>query len=151
MKEDEFLKKFKEKFKFSDDCGIIFTDGSRQTGNISTGVGFTVIHGEDTGYSMSIDARCSIYIAELMAVEKAIGYALDNEWYKDLLILSDNQRVVKDIKNNKLVINKHRIASSIREKIFEYLGRVEYLGRAKERGNQEVRLVIGWVPAHIKE
>lgn len=62
-----------------------------------------------------------------MAVEKAIGYALDNEWYKDLLILSDNQRVVKDIKNNKLAINKHRIASSIREKIFEYLGRVEYL------------------------
>lgn len=49
MKEDEFLKKFKEKFKFSDDCGIIFTDGSRQTGNISTGVGFTVIHGRRHG------------------------------------------------------------------------------------------------------
>lgn len=135
------FKKFKEKFKFSDNCEIIFTDGSRREGNKSTGLGL-VVHGRNTGFTMSIDARCSVYSAESLAVEKAIGFAIENNWYSDLLILSDNQGVIQDVGSNKLAINKHRVTFQIREKIFEYLG------RAREMGNTEVKLVLGWVPAH---
>lgn len=42
LKEEEFIKKFKEKFKLDGDLGIIFTDGSKQLGNISTGVGIVI-------------------------------------------------------------------------------------------------------------
>lgn len=58
------------------------------------------------------------------------------------MILTDNQGVVKDVKDNKLNYNKYRIASSIREKVFEYRG------KAKSRDNRDVKIIIGWMPAH---
>lgn len=72
-----------------------------------------------------------------MAVEKVIGYAIENDWNKDLLILTDNQEVVKDVKDNKLNYNKHRIVSRIREKVFEYTD------KAKNRDNRDVKVTIG--------
>lgn len=65
-----------------------------------------VIHGEDIGFGMSIDARCSVYTAEITAVERTIDHALSNDWGKDLLILSDNQGVVKDMASNMLKFNR---------------------------------------------
>lgn len=97
----EFLKKFKEKFKLNKETGIIFTDGPRQIGNISTGLDFVIV-GKEIAYSLSIDSRCSIFTAELMAVEKACGFIIENDWRKDVLILTDNQKV-KDVENNKLI------------------------------------------------
>lgn len=46
LKEEEFLLKFKEKFKLNDNFRAIFTDGFKQVGNRSTGIGM-VIHGEN--------------------------------------------------------------------------------------------------------
>lgn len=83
-----------------------------------------------------------MYTAELSAVDRAIGFVLNKEWREDLLILTDNQGVVKDVGNNTLNFNKHRIVLCIREKIFEYKG------FARDRDNSEVKVVIGWVPPH---
>lgn len=60
LKEEEFIKKFKEKYKLRDNCRIVFSDGSKQAGNISTGIGI-VIHGEEIVCSISIDLRCSVW------------------------------------------------------------------------------------------
>lgn len=53
LKEEEFIKKFKKKFKINHICGIVFTDGYKQTDKISTGIGL-VIQGEEVGH------RCSL-------------------------------------------------------------------------------------------
>lgn len=120
LKEEEFIRKFKEKYKLRDNCGIVFTDGSKQTGRISTGVGI-VVHGEEIGYSMSIDLHCPVFTAELMVIEKALVYALDNYWTKDLLILTDSQAVVKDVKDNRLNYIKQKITCVIRKRICKYI------------------------------
>lgn len=99
MKEEEFLLKFKEKFKLNGNFRAIFTDGFKQVGNRSTGIGM-VIHGENIGFGMSIDGRCSVYSVEIMGVERAINHAISNDWREDLLVLSDNQGVVKDVASN---------------------------------------------------
>lgn len=72
------------------------------------------MQGENTGYRTSIDSQCSIYTAELSAVDKAIEFALINEWRDDLLILTDNQGAVKDVGNNSFNFNKHRVGVCIR-------------------------------------
>lgn len=88
MKDDEFIKRLKEKYKLNEACGVIFTDASKIKDNENTRIGI-VIAEEETTYSISIDNRCSIFTAELLAVEKALGYILDNEWKRDMLILTD--------------------------------------------------------------
>lgn len=74
-----------------------------------------MIEGNETGYSMSIDNRCSVFTAELLAIEKAKGLAIDKEWEKDILILTESQAACKGIWNNKLDVRKHEIMCSIKE------------------------------------
>lgn len=137
LKEEEFLLKYKEKFKLQNSYRAIFTDGSRREGGISTGVGF-IVQGEERGYGLSLDGRCSVYTVELIAIDKALGFAIDNGWREDLLILSDNQGAVRDIGNNSLKFNKHRAVTGIREKIFEYKGLVRESGGGRSRSNNRV-------------
>lgn len=89
LKEEEFLLKYKEKFKLSNRYRAIFTDGSKREGGICTGVGF-IVQGEERGFGFSIDDRCSVYTAELTAIDRVLGFAIDNEWGEDLVILTDN-------------------------------------------------------------
>lgn len=114
----------------------MFIDGSKQN-RISTGVEI-VVHGEEIGYSMSIDLHCPVFTAELMVIEKALVYALDNYWTKDLLILTDSQAVVKDVKDNRLNCSKLKITCVIRKRI------CKYIEEAKHSENRDVRVVLGW-------
>lgn len=75
LKEEEFLLKFKEKFKLLNSFRAVFTDGSKKEGERCTGVGFCV-RGKEEGYGLSIDERCSVYTAELVAIDRALGYLL---------------------------------------------------------------------------
>lgn len=102
MKDEELIKSFKENYKLEEDCDIIYTGGSKQKNNISTGISI-VIEGKEIGYSMSIDKRCSIFTAELLAIEKALGIALESGWEKDILILTDSQAACKDIQNKRWI------------------------------------------------
>lgn len=97
MSDEEFIKRFKEKYKLKDNVGIIYTDASKIKENISTGIGI-VIDGEEIGYNSSIDIKCSVFTGELIAIEKALGYILENDWDKDVLILSDSQAAIKNCK-----------------------------------------------------
>lgn len=71
-----------------------------------------------------------------------MGYALDKGWSNDLLILSDNQAVVKDVKDNALSYSKHETTYVIKER------NSRYLETAKRKENREVRVVLGWIPAY---
>lgn len=145
MKENELLLiiRYKEKCKLEDDFGVIYTDASncKIKENRSVGIGI-IIHGEETAFSLSIDERCSVFTGEILTVEKALGYILDNEWNKDVVILSDNQGVVKELKNTLMYFKKSELACEIRHRIILYKKLV--LGRCK----RVARIVVGWVPGH---
>lgn len=74
---------------------------------------------------MSIDERCSVFTGELLAVKKALGFIIDNNWKKDVLILSDNQSVIKNIVSLKLNYSKSKITCEIRERILRYLSTIK--------------------------
>lgn len=71
MKDSELIQQFCDKYKLSDFCRIIYTDGSKQLEGRSVGVDIVIEPQE--AYSISIDKRYSIYTAELLAIEKALG------------------------------------------------------------------------------
>lgn len=91
---------------------------------------------------MSIDKNCSVYTGELLAIEKAIGYVIDNNW--DVLILSDSQAAIKEIRNYKMSFYKSETTYKIRDRIKEY----QELGRESGRRENRVVLDTGWVPSH---
>lgn len=77
MKDEVFIRRFKEKYKLENNLGIIYTDASKIKHKESTGIGL-VVEGEEVAYNISIDNRCSVFTRELIAVEKATGFILDN-------------------------------------------------------------------------
>lgn len=141
MKDEKFIRKYKEKYKLSDNTRVVYTDASKSLEGHSVGIAI-VIPDQDQAYSLSINKRCSVYTGELLGVDKAIGYALDNAWTSDLIILTDNQSVVKEIDRVKLDFKISEITCDIRKKIFSYID------RARIAGKKEARVVIGWVPGH---
>lgn len=66
---------------------------------------------------MSIDPVCSIYTAEVLAIEKALGYVQDMNIIKDILILSDSKSAINEIDTNKLTAYKNKSIIKIRERI----------------------------------
>lgn len=141
MKDQELINKFKEKYQMDDDCKVIFTDGSKQNNNLSAGIRI-VIEGKEIAYNISIDKRCSIYTAELLAIEKAMDYVEEIGWEEDILILSDSQSANKDIVNNKLVLKRNEYINQIRERIDCYESRY------RKENARAVKVVIGWIPGH---
>lgn len=142
MKDEEFILRFKEKFKLEENLAVIFTDASKIENNPSAGIDI-VISGKDEAFSLSIDNRCFIFTAELIAVEKALGYILDNGWTNDVLILTDSQAVIKAIGNNAINLKKSRIVCTIRDRI------ISYVETSKMQTNRYPSIVIGWVPGHM--
>lgn len=80
------------------------------------------MQGEERGFGFSIDDKYSVYTAELTAIDRALRFAIDNEWGEVLVILTDNQGAVRNIGDNSLNFNKHRAVLCIKEKILEYIG-----------------------------
>lgn len=88
MKDEELMDKYREKYKLEDTYQIIFTDGSRQEGKKSTGIGI-VLDNTEEAYKISLNKECSIFTAEAVAIEKALGIVQDLRIERDILILTD--------------------------------------------------------------
>lgn len=88
MKDEELMDKYREKYKLEDTNQIIFTDGSRQEGKKNTGIGI-VLNDTEEAYKISLNKECSIFTAEAIAIEKALGIVQDLRIERDILILTD--------------------------------------------------------------
>lgn len=115
----EIIEKFIREYKLKESVLIIYTDGSRRDAGKSTGVAI-VMEDSDVAYYMSIDNRCSINTAELMAIKKALGMIKDMGLKKDVLILMDSQSACKEIESNDVSCNKHELAITIKKRIEEF-------------------------------
>lgn len=108
-------------------CVQIYTDASMTPQGIS---GIAIVCGEHS-FSFKIVSKCTTDIAEALAVEKALSYALDRN-YEDFIILSDSLNTIIKIKNQ----NK---SDSIIEKIVVLLKKHQKL-------KHSVRFL--WIPGH---
>lgn len=142
INDTELLEKYKEKFKLDNDYVIIYTDGLVTKTRINTGIGIAM-EDSDIGYKISINKKCSIFTAEVIAIEKALGYAQEQIENKDILILTDSQSVCKAIKNNNINVHQNDYIYKIRKRISEY----EENRKRKEQ--KKCKIVIGWIPSHI--
>lgn len=101
ISDQELLEEFRQEYKLREDFLVIYTDGSKQEGKKSTGVGIA-IEGKEVAYKISINKICSIFTAEAIGVEKAIGYVQENNVKTDVVILTDSESVCKAISSNKI-------------------------------------------------
>lgn len=97
-----------EKYDFKTRPLIIYTDGAKPEGSMSTGAS-VVCDVEDTAYYMSLPKNCSSFTAEAFAIKASLEILLQafrNKRYKQksVVIFSDCQGVLKTIKNNKLSV-----------------------------------------------
>ncbi|RLU27170.1 hypothetical protein DMN91_000969 [Ooceraea biroi] len=135
------LRRFKDKFELEDNYIVIYTDGSKQKEKKSVGVGITR-EDSDIGYQMSINRNCSIFTAEAVAVEKAIGFLQENGDNKDVLILTDSKSVCESLCRNRINVHKNSYITRIRKRIYDYQ-------RIRTRlDNREIKMVVGWIPGH---
>ncbi|XP_036138908.1 uncharacterized protein LOC118644438 [Monomorium pharaonis] len=137
----ELVEKYECKYELEKDYEIIYTDGSKQENRISVGIGI-VVEERDEAYKVSIDNRCSIYTAEAIGIEMAVGWLIDNRIVRDTLILTDSKSVCEALENNSLRVNKNKHIYRIREKI------LQWKEMCKGKGIKEKKLVIGWIPSH---
>lgn len=79
LEDNILINKFRKKFDLTDNCRIIYTDGSKRDSDISTGISI-IIENEEIGFTMSIDKKCSVFSAELLAIEKILGYVQEQEF-----------------------------------------------------------------------
>lgn len=91
---------------------------------------------------ISIDKRCSIYAAEAVAIEKAIGVVQEMKIERDVLILTDSQSVIKAIMNNNIKRYQNRYIWKIKEKIYNIIR------EAWKRDGTKRKIVIGWIPGY---
>lgn len=98
----------------------------------------------EIGYKMSINNKCSIFTAEAIAIEIAIGLIQDRNKRVDVLILTDSQSICKALMNNNLNIYQNNFIYKIRQKIREY---TKQQNKNKEH---KTKIVIGQIPSHIK-
>lgn len=134
MKDSELVQQFCDKYELSEFCNIIYTDRSKQKENRSVGVGIVIELQE--AQSISIDKRCSIYTAELLAIEKALGYIEDKGCKEDVLILTDSQSACKDLLN----CNEDRKALDKRDKKKNVQNRESVIGNGRQIWIGELKL-----------
>lgn len=104
IEDAELIKRFENKYKCSEN-EIIYTDGSFKKESKSTGVGI-IREDCEIAYTISVNSKYSSYTVEIIAIEKTISMAIELDWDKDLLILSDCQSACVDIRSNKINIKK---------------------------------------------
>lgn len=125
---------------------IVYSDGSKEKEKVSVGV---VIDRIGVEKRISINKLCSIYLAEIKAIYEIIAMAIisyiavNEKQDTDLLILTDNQSVCKELGSCNTNIRTHEGIIEIKRKIkgYEEMDR-EIEGRDKKVG-------IGWIPGHM--
>lgn len=152
MDDSELLEKFIDGFSLEKNVEIFYTDGSKMENRNSVGVGI-VKEESDMGYKMSINNKCSIYTAEVLAIENVLGLVLERQTNRDILILTDSMSVVKKLKANGFNAYENEFILSIRKRIYDYKNKWkekrdgEKDNNGKDGGKN--RVVIGWIPGHM--
>lgn len=87
---------------------IIYTDGSKPEGSVSTGAS-VVCDEETTAYYASLPKNCSTFTVEAFAIKAALDMLLQSyrnkKYHHEIVtILSDYQGVLKAMKNNNLSV-----------------------------------------------
>lgn len=67
-----------------------------------------MIKDNDQGYYTSINNRCSIFIAEALAISEALKKIWIERVKKDVLILTDSLSVIQGIINNDIDVYKNK-------------------------------------------
>lgn len=137
MTDSVLIQKYIDKYKLSAETQIYYTDGSKMENGESTGIGIVDQELEE-GYQSSINPKCSIYTAELLGIEMALGLVLDKRVTEDILILTDSRSACETVKNNELSVYKHESTLRIREKV----------NLIQERNNKSNKVIIAWIPGH---
>ncbi|XP_024882476.1 uncharacterized protein LOC112464669 [Temnothorax curvispinosus] len=141
-KEDyELIDEFKDKYN-QKNIKFIYTDRSRIEGNPSVGAGIVIEEEEEDAYYASLPKNSSVYTAEAYAINAALRKIEDKlerenkEEEEMIIILSDNQGVIKAIKNNRLDVYKNKYILDIRRRHH----------KIKTRYNK--RIIYAWIPSH---
>lgn len=142
IQDEDLEERFIKKFNMKENSIIAYSDGSKEKEKASVGVG-VVIDRISVEKGISINKLCSIYSAEIKAIYEIIAMAVNEKWDTDLLILTDNQSVCKELRSCNTNIRTHEGIIEIKRKIKEYkeMDR-EIEGRDKKVG-------IGWIPGHM--
>lgn len=82
------------------------------------------------------------FSGEIIAIENALLKVRDNDYDKDILILTDSKSSCKALKNNKILVHTSDLIYNVKE----IIANKETLKKNK-RGAR--RIVIGWIPGHI--
>lgn len=139
ISDEDLISRILEKHEVKGETEILFTDGSKTEQGRSTGIGI-IVKGEEEGFQLSINKRCSVYSAELLGIELALGIVKDRGTTGNVLILSDSKSAVETIGNNDLTVYKNEAALKIRKMIYNL----------QEEGSlkNNKKIVIAWIPGH---
>lgn len=129
-----------EKYNIQSRPLIVYTDGSRTEEGLSTGIGI-VCDEEENGHYASLPKKCSIFTAEAFAIKTALDKLLisyDNKEYnyKNIIIFSDCQSVLKALNKNTLSIYHNRYILEARNLYW------------KLEKNHNINIIIIWIPSH---
>lgn len=139
--DDKLLKGYEKKYDLDPDIVVGYTDGSKKENAILTGVGI-VFEDSDESYYMSLDPRFSVFLAELVAIEKALSLLEDRKEARDILLLTDSKSACEGLLNNKLTGYVNRIMIRIKERIWKISNAAKII-----RGVGS-KIVIAWIPGH---
>lgn len=133
----EIEREVKSKYMLEENCGVLWTDGSKREDGRAVGV---AVYDGATGrmYRRSIDRRCSIFTAEAIAVGDAVEVAIEDRESRDYVVFTDSESVLKVLKGNRIDVDLNPYAYRIRRKWQEY----------KEVKGRERKIVFVWIPAH---
>nr|CAH7738046.1 unnamed protein product [Callosobruchus chinensis] len=118
--------------KFNNPCEI-YTDGSKT----ESGVGCAVfIPSAQRGLKFKLDQKCSIFTAELTAIDIALDWIIEENLTNDrYAVMSDSQSALLALKNPSTRIYSDKIVVSIMEKLIQL-----------EEKNKQITFI--WVKGH---
>lgn len=136
---EEMKKQIIDKFNIQSNYEAIFTDGSKSKKGISVGEGI-YLEKTQIAYEMSMNKVCSVFTAELVAVQAALCVGLSLEQKQDIVILTDSEAAIKAILNNDISANKSPYAIKARE----------FIVKIQSQRNGLRKVILVWTPSHCR-
>lgn len=138
LQKKSIVDSYRKKYQLDKQSYVIYTDGSRTKGSLSTGNAFYV-DALEVGFYVSIDNHCNSYTAEACAISEALKWCKMREVSEDILVLTDSRSVLCALSSNKISAYINEYILEIRKRYFE-------LSRKVIRESKKI--IIGWIPAH---
>ncbi|XP_077257553.1 uncharacterized protein LOC143894798 [Temnothorax americanus] len=138
-KDLDFIKEFCDEHDLENPM-VIYTDGSKLEDSVATGASVIFENNSQALYA-SLPKMWSSFSAEAFAISTALKKLEKDQdqgkgFFKNVLILSDCQSVLKAIKNNRLDVYKSSLILDIRRRHFRL------------KNKYGCTIIYGWIPAH---